>query len=505
MLPTPQERAGAGLLPLRSSLSRVHCVVACAALIVAFGLMGSRGIWDPDEGRYTNVALNMLDSGNWVDPRRNDDVGHWTKPPLTYWTLAASMGLFGRNPWAARLPVALAFLASVALTWRLARRLAPGAEAVAALAFATMLLPALAAQLITTDFLLTALEALALTAYAEGRFSVAGPRMRWWLAMWAAFGLAFLTKGPPALLPLVAILVFEWLVPPRAPDRGRLIASAIAFLVVAVPWYAAVSVRHPGLLQYYLSAEVVGRVASDRFGRNGEWYGWAVVYVPTLLIGALPWSATLVRWARTLPAKARGWRVGTERLADAEELLLSLWVIVPLLVFCVARSRLPLYFLPLFVPIALLIARQWQLERRALPSLRWMVVTVAGLTAVRILMIVWPTPQNAADWAVEIQDRSADPVTEVVFINDIARYGLRLHLGAEIERVSLAAIAEPGFNPLFDDTLAQELIEAEPGVVYVAQDKHWPSVKRRINALGYRDVQLGEPYRNRVFFAVADR
>lgn len=502
MLPTPQERAGAGLLPLRSSLNRVHFVVACAALIVAFGLMGSRGIWDPDEGRYTNVALNMLDSGDWVDPRRNDDVGHWTKPPLTYWALAASMGLFGRNPWAARLPVALAFLASVALTWRLARRLAPGAEAVAALAFATMLLPALAAQLIATDFLLTALEALALTAYAEGRFSVAGPRMRWWLAMWAAFGLAFLTKGPPALLPLVAILVFEWLVPPRAPDRGRLIASAIAFLMVAVPWYAAVSVRHPGLLQYFLGAEVVGRVASDRFGRNGEWYGWAVVYVPTLLIGALPWSATLVRWMRTLPAKVRRWRSRAARLADAEEVLLALWVLVPLVVFCISRSRLPLYLLPLFVPVAVLVGRQWGSERRAMPSLPWIMAIVAGLLAIRLAMMLWPTTQDAEQWAVEIQRRSPEPVTEVVFIDDMVRYGLRLHLNAEVERVSMAAVSETGFNPLFDETLASELAEAEPGVVYVTQEKHWPSLEQRLHSLGYPHARLGEPYRRRVFFTV---
>lgn len=505
MLPTPQERAGVGLLPLRSSLNPSHLVVACAALIVAFGLMGSRGIWDPDEGRYTNVALNMLDIRNWVDPQRNDDVGHWTKPPLTYWTLAASMGLFGRNPWAARLPVALAFLASVALTWRLARRLAPGAEAVAALAFATMLLPALAAQLITTDFLLTALEALALTAYVEGRFSVAGPRMRWWLAMWAAFGLAFLTKGPPALLPLVAILVFEWLVPPRTPDRGRLIASAIAFLMVAVPWYAAVSVRHPGLLQYFLGAEVVGRVASDRFGRNGEWYGWAVVYVPTLLIGALPWSATLVRWMRTLPAKVRRWRSRAARLADAEEVLLALWVLVPLVVFCASRSRLPLYALPLFVPIALLIARQRHRERLAPPSLRWIVVTVAGLTALRIAVILWPTPQNAGEWAAEIQRRSTTPVTEVVFVDDLPRYGLKLHLGAEVERVSVAPVSEAGFNPRFDDTLAKELTEAEPGVVYVAQEKHWPTLAHSIGLLGYQHVLLGEPYQGRVLFTVTLR
>ncbi len=193
--------------------------------------------------------------------------------------------LFGRNPWAARLPIAFAYLLCVMLTWRLARRLAPGAEPVAALAFATMLMPALASQLVTTDFILAAFETLAITAYVEGLFGASERRLRWWLVMWTAFGLAFLTKGPPALLPLIAILLFEWLVPARTSDRGRRFAAAIAFLAVAVPWYATVSVRHPGLLQYFLGAEVVGRVASDQFGRNGEWYGWAAVYVPTFTGG----------------------------------------------------------------------------------------------------------------------------------------------------------------------------------------------------------------------------
>lgn len=477
-------------------------VVACVALIVGFSLLGSRGIWDPDEGRYTNVALNMLDSGDWIEPQRNDDVGHWTKPPLTYWAIAASVELFGRNPWAVRLPAVLAYLLSVALTWRLARRLAPGAEPVAALVFSTMLLPALASQLITTDFVLTAFEGLALAAYVEARFDPTGPRLRWWLVMWAAFGFAFLTKGPPALLPLVAILIFDWLAPFGSPDRVRRFGAAIAFLVVAVPWYAAVSIRNPGLLQYFLGAEVVGRVASDQFGRNGEWYGWAVVYVPTLLVGALPWTATMLRWMRTMPAKAQRWRTRSARHADAEELLLTLWVLVPLVVFCISRSRLPLYTLPLFVPLALLIARQRQSEQRSFPPLRWVVVAVAGLTGLRIAMILWPTPQNAAEWAAEIQKRSTDPVTEVVFINDMARYGLKLHLGAEVERVSVASVTEAGFNPLFDDTLADELAEAEPGVVYVTQAKHWPALERSIHTLGYQPVLLGEPYRNRIFFAI---
>ena len=95
--------------------------IAAIALVLGLLFLGQRGIWDPDEGRYTNVALNMLDSGDWLNPRRNEEVGHWTKPPLTYWAIAASVAVFGDNTGAARLPSALSYLLCVWLAWRIAR------------------------------------------------------------------------------------------------------------------------------------------------------------------------------------------------------------------------------------------------------------------------------------------------------------------------------------------------------------------------------------------------
>jgi len=148
--------------------------LALLALVLGLGFLGSRGIWDPDEGRYSNVALNMLASGDWLNPHRNHEVGHWTKPPLTYWAIAASVGMLGDTPFAARLPAALSYLACVWLVLRIARRLAPGSEVAAAVIYATMLLPIGASQLITTDYLLSAAESLAVWAFVEARFGAAG-------------------------------------------------------------------------------------------------------------------------------------------------------------------------------------------------------------------------------------------------------------------------------------------------------------------------------------------
>lgn len=478
---------------------------ALLALAIAFGFLGSRGIWDPDEGRYTNVALNMLDSGDWLDPHRNADVGHWTKPPATYWAIAASVAAFGQDPFAARLPVALAFLCCTWLAWRSARRLAPGTEAVAAVGFATMLVPSAASGVITTDFPLAAFQVLAVHAFVEARFGPAERARRWMVLMWAAYAAAFMTKGPPALLPLLATVAFDALLPRRSHRQWTVALPGIAvFLALALPWFAVVAARHDGLLGYFLGREVVDRVGGG-FHRNGEWYGWLKVYGPTLALGTLPWTPALWRWSRALPARVATWRSPAARTRDAGELLLVLWVALPLLVFCLASSRLPLYVLPLFVPIALLAALQRQREGKPPPRLAWLAAWAGLLLCLRLAAAALPTHKDAAAWADAIRARSPATPTEVIFVDDMARYGLHLHLDVEVEKVSIGATpAASRFNPVYDESLEQELAEAarEAGAVYVVKAEAWPGVRARIASLGYVVRPLGTPFQGRVLFSV---
>ena len=483
------------------------------ALVLALGFLGSRGIWDPDEGRYTNVALNMLDNGDWLNPRRNDEVGHWTKPPLTYWAIASSVAVFGSNPWAARLPAALAYLLCVWFAWRIARRLAPGSENTAAVIYATMLFTVGAAQLITTDYVLAACIALAMWAFIEVRFpppAAAGldpiqrhPR-RWLALMWVGFALAFMAKGPAALLPLPAILLFDWLLPGRT-HRALQLSGIVVFALLALPWYVAVIHGNPGLFKYFIGDEVINRVTTHDFNRHGEWYGWLTIYAPTLLLGTLPWTPVLLRWTRTVPESIRRWRRDPQtRSSDAGWLLLTLWLGLSLLVFCLARSRLPLYLLPLFVPLAVVAAMQRQREGRPLPHWRWLAAWAVVLIALRLCTVAWPTHKNAAGWAEAIRARAVEPVRIVLFVEDMARYGLHLHLGVgtQIEKIALDASPQARFNPSFDEPLAQELAEGEPGAIWICKQDRWPHVQRRIAAMGYRATPLGTPYQGRMMFRV---
>lgn len=486
------------LVPKHFKWRAWHVLLAAGLLALLF--LGARGLWDPDEGRYTNVALNMLDTGNWLFPQRTDGIGHWTKPPLTYWAIATSIATFGANAWAARFPSALAYLLCVWLVRQISSRLIPERRNETALLFATMFMPAGASQLITTDFILAACETLAVCGYVCARFGTPSPWQRrgWWLLMWLGFGLAFLTKGPPGLLPALALVVFALWVrddAPRPRDWPVHVLGALLFAAVALPWYLVVTQRTPGLLQYFTGSEVVDRVASDVHRRNGEWYGWLVVYGPTLLIGAFPWTWPVLRWFGSLPASfKRWWGNAAVRRSEAGDVLIALWILLPLLVFCLSRSRLPLYVLPLFPALA--IAAMRMRRGPALPNWWWMVALVA---AMKIGSMLIPATLDVRTFVGEIHARTGDvPVKRVVFIDDTQRYALHLYLGlpARIERVSMDAKPQARFNPDFDRSAADELamFRGDPGVLWVTKLRHWPQVQQWMVERGAHSVLLGDAF-----------
>ena len=90
-------------------------------LLLFLGLLGTRSLNEPDEGRYAEIAREMVETGNWLVPHIWY-VPHLDKPPFTYWAVAASLSVFGVNEWAARLPLALILLVPPASSRRLLSR-----------------------------------------------------------------------------------------------------------------------------------------------------------------------------------------------------------------------------------------------------------------------------------------------------------------------------------------------------------------------------------------------
>ena len=349
--------------------------VMLLGLLLGFAFQGSRGLWSPDEGRYVGVALQMMDSGNYLAPAYSPASLNFSKPPLTYWVIAASLQLFGRNTWAARAPYALAYLATLALLFAMGKRASPSKPWLPALVYATSLFTFFSSNIISTDVLLTLTEGLAVLGFIAHTWPENSGEQRYGLlVMWLGFGLAFLTKGPPGLLPLLSIVAFSALCGGgRAVVRLLHPAGLAIFLLVGFTWYAVVVVRYPGLLHFFLHQEVYGRIFTAMHKRHAGAFGWAVAFVPVLVLGTIPWWRGLALSVRDMvkPSQWTQWRK-----QRSIEMFLVLWFALPFLIFCLAQSRLPLYLLPLFLPIALLTASR--MERTFDPGNRRTMALLAG-------------------------------------------------------------------------------------------------------------------------------
>jgi 4-amino-4-deoxy-L-arabinose transferase-like glycosyltransferase len=312
--------------------------VLLAAVALAWNLSGHR-LLDPDEGRNAEVAREMAQSHDYLVPHL-DGLPYLDKPIVYFAAAAAFMELLGPSELAARLPAYLATLATMALlAWFARRRWGEGAAWLAALAYATMVLPLAYARTAIFDSTLTLCTTAGVLAFVEDR-----P-----VAAWAAIGAGALTKGPIAIaLPLLAVvphaLVTGVSVRRLFPWRGLL-----AFGVVTLPWFVAVSLRHPEFPHYVFVRETFQRLTTPTFHRTAPvWY-----YLPIVPLAAFPWIVPalsgLRHWRDT-------WRA-RHAPAACEPLLLACWVIVPLGLLTLNQSKLPQYVLPLMPAFALAATR----------------------------------------------------------------------------------------------------------------------------------------------------
>jgi len=210
-----------------------------------------------------------------------------------------------------------------------------------------------------------------------------------------------------------------------------------------------------------------------------------------------------------LPAHVRTWRLPAGRANDPVDLMLAAWTFLPLLVFCIARSRLPLYVLPLFAPIALSVAVR-SAEIGGPAPWRRLIAWVPLLIGLRLASAMVDSPQDARAWAEAIRARVPGAIDQVVFVDDRTRYGLRLHLDAEVEDVTLDAVSRSdgaAINPHYDEDAATELLEdhGDPRSVWICTTEGWPRVQRYMDDRGYRTQAMGTPYRGSVVFRVQAR
>ena len=426
------------------TLLRPALSLCALLLLLGFAFQGSRPLYDSDEGRYSSIALAMLDSGDFIVPRLDPDHPHYAKPPLTYWMLAASFETFGINSWAARTPGALAYAGIGLLIAWMARRMQLRNPWRAGIVWAITLAPFLGSNIVSTDMLLTFFEALAgagfLAAETAGGAADAG---RWRIMMWCAFGLAFLTKGPPALIPLFALAVtlvslHGWGGLRRLVSLPGMVLGAL----LGLSWYVYVIARQPGLLGYFVGYEVVDRLLTNTQNRNPGIAGIFKAYLPMLLVGTMPWSALLLaRRVRPLPPGRRpprvelGWRLSVS------------WCAIGAAIFLLAQSRLPFYLLPLFVPFSIWLALRLDVTDGLLRNRgsAWLVAWLVLLLCLKAAGAFVPTDHDGRAFAAQLEHLAGHrAVSEWIFVDSEPRYELRIYTGRKVE-IASSEHREPAF------------------------------------------------------------
>jgi 4-amino-4-deoxy-L-arabinose transferase-like glycosyltransferase len=355
-------------------------------------LLGGRSLNEPDEGRYSEIAREMIETGDWLVPHLWY-LPHLDKPPMTCWLVAASMKLFGQNEWAARLPVALAGISGVWAAFLLGCSLGGRRAGFwSAVILQSSLLYFAMARMLTPDILLTQFTAWAVYFFwrswlvgaevtrlkSRSGIELEPPHVgsyfsqknffAWHLAGWTAIALGFLTKGPIALVILLiafgSLLVFRRKeISKKRMLFGGLTAGFALFLILAAPWFLAVFQRVPQSAHYMILGQAAGHLLGTTIKNR---HGGAFYFFGILAVGFLPWMFLLGwLWRRA------HWRALTDRQKDGW-LLLNVWAVFTFALFSFSHAKLPAYILPVFPALAIMLALRFFCEERAVESApRW--------------------------------------------------------------------------------------------------------------------------------------
>lgn len=345
-------RLAAGGLAWSTARPGRSCWVLVALCLLAF-LPGFFSLppLDRDEPRFAQASKQMLETGDFVDIRFQEEARH-KKPIGIYWLQSAAVGALGPqwqdSIWAYRLPSLAGATAAVLLTfWAGTALFGAQAAFLAALMLATCILLGVEARLAKTDAVLLATVLAAQGALARAYLARAEtpPGRRNAFLFWTALGLGVLVKGP--LILLISGATTLWLM---ATERRagwlkalRPLPGVLWMLALVLPWFLAIAIASDGAF----FAESAGHDLIGKIVGGQESHGAPPGYFLIAVWGTFwPWSLLA---ALAMPF------VWTHRREPALRFCIA-WLVPSWIVFELVTTKLPHYILPVYPALALLTA-----------------------------------------------------------------------------------------------------------------------------------------------------
>src|SRR6202171_1916666 len=332
---------------------------------------------DRDEARFAQATKQMVETGDFVDIRFQDDV-RYKKPVGVYWLqsaaveTASALGLprAQLRIWLYRVPSLIGAIGAVLLTyWTALAFVTRRGAALAALMICSCVLLGGEARLAKTDAMLLFTVVAAMGAMARVYLSwqrgedPAHPPWSSPAIFWTALAGGILLKGPLILM-FVGLTIAALAILDRSAIwmwRMRPVWGLMWLLVLVLPWFVAIFWRAGDA---FFADSIGGDMLSKLAAQESH--------------GAPPGLYLLLLWVTFWPgaplaamAAPAVWRARREPGAQ----YLLAWLVPSWIVFELVLTKLPHYVLPLYPAIAILTVGA--LERRVL-SRSWFIVRGAA-------------------------------------------------------------------------------------------------------------------------------
>jgi 4-amino-4-deoxy-L-arabinose transferase-like glycosyltransferase len=408
----------------------------------------------PDEPRYSQVAREMFERGDWITPTLGG-FNWFEKPALLYWLQIASYHVFGVSEFAARFGSALFGLGTIAGIWILGKaveRRLPAeykncnfANWLALIAASTVGIIAFS-RAASFDIILTFPVTASLACFFiwelgreqapsvsqpgdESKIS-SSPRLLFSFSLAAFYffaGVALIAKGLVGIVFPMAIVAFYYLLSRKFPPKAfmtSLIWGAVLSLVVASAWYVPMYQRNGWtFIDEFFIQHHFQRYTSNKYQHPQPFYFFFWV-LPLMTIPWLPFFIGSL-WnfipRRANNVESRIEEAEPQRVSPSPLLLLSstallnlrrfalAWLLVPLVFFTFSGSKLPGYILPA-LPAAIILAGEyaWRFTRKSKLRRVLVQITAAGTLVIFLVLALFFSQSFAEHESVKTLVQAAD-------------------------------------------------------------------------------------------------
>ena len=401
----------------RPALHLTLLVALCGVLY--FPYLGRTPFFDKGEPREAMAVQDIVQRGEWLFPLKRATAIP-SKPPLFHWSAALTSRVTGTLDEATiRFPSALYATLGVLILYAFGRKLFGAQVALlGASILATTMIYANQALSARVDMTLCFFVTLSLVLFYSLYRGLLTSRL-WYYVFYAVVGIGTLAKGPLGIL-LPGLVAGTFLAFKKRWDlifKFCFHPGVLVALLLGLGWYG-VAVTRGG--EGFVNRQLLQENLSRFFGGSGHSHP-VYYYMPYLFSQGLPW---------TLFFPFLLWDSFKKGFLHDDSLFLKLWFAVMFVFFSISAGKRPVYLLPLYPALSLLLALWFHHQVAAHGGRIFLyrsIAVVAGVVGLGLFIItlggLWNHDPEWFFTPIETLLKAKDRANLVVVKNALATFG----------------------------------------------------------------------------------